>query len=231
MGAGVDNVLEVLRHALQKGGSAQTPASSRPALTDTDTTGSVLDALSLEDAKAYQQKTSFMAQSELCICQVCFFLSLDTFGVQLFGSGKYVSNTLRAVSDACFWYLMRVAHETRQPLLHFYRMLDRRPQPDKIQMPVVDLLCRDMCTVMAEFESLLSGLDGLTQAAAQEASQVSPQGLAEDVTRTLADVALLLLLHNAAAFSRRVCLLFSRTSFFLGLSGDVLRRWMATEFL
>ena len=62
---------EVLAAALQKGASA----SGQPALTDGETAGSVLDDLSLEDARAYQQKTSAGAATNspffCCSAVVC----------------------------------------------------------------------------------------------------------------------------------------------------------------
>ena len=179
MDAGPGNVAEVLLFAF---GKIERDVKRQPALVDANQVGSVLDELSLEDAKAYQEKTT-----------------------------KYVNNTCRAVGDKSFWCIMRLAHETRQPLLHFYRILNRPPEQEE-ETPIVSLVCKDLPSVQKDFRDQLIDLDRLVLKAVEVVEDLpgghDPQTrVSADV---MADVALQLLLHNASGFKRRVLDVFGR---------------------
>ena len=176
--AGAANVCEVLTAAFRQGGNAAVAAV--PAITDGQQAGSVLDELSLDDSKVYQQKT-----------------------------GKYIQNTLRAAEDAWFWYVMRLGHETRAPLLHFYRILNR--DPAKNSMPVVALVCEDLDAVSKNFRDALLNMGKMLSRALDEIAHVpGAQEQRQQMRKDGRDVALVLLLHNASAFQRRVCNVFDR---------------------
>ena len=151
--------------------------------------------------------------------------------------GKYINNTLRAVRDPCFWCVMRLAHDTRQPLLRFYRMLDRKPQQGKAWMPVVQMVCHDINTVMEDFQSLLQSLEDMAAKAVEESLHVRGEGfLYKNPVLLMGDMALLLLLHNAAAFHRRVRVFFSRTHvgfvrFVSKFVAGSLAHWLCRELL
>ena len=144
----------------------------QPALADGAVSSNlnVLDELSLDDSKVYQQKIS-----------------------------KWVRNSLRCVTDKGFWLLLCLAHRTREPLLHFYRILNKSPEHG--DQPIVELVGRRLQCIAAEYEDLLRTFWHWTEMARRESG-------ASDAP--VNEVALLLLLHGAAAFDRRVAAPFRR---------------------
>ena len=58
------------------------------------TVKNVLDELSLDEAKHYQEKTT-----------------------------KYIGRSLKSVTEPLFWYIMKTSNLVRRPWLHFYRFL------------------------------------------------------------------------------------------------------------
>ena len=155
------------------------PEDVKPALTDADAgSGSVLDELSLDDSKPYQQKTT-----------------------------KWIRNSLACVQDRDFWVILRVAHATRQPLLHFYRLLNKPPESGDV--PIVALVGHQLDGIVAEFGQQLQ----ILQSAVADCSCFDGQATVfhqECQMGVLTEVALLLLLQCAASFHRRVVQPFSR---------------------
>ena len=151
--------------------------TSQAAITDGDQLGSVLDELSLEDSKAYQAKAS-----------------------------KYKKTALTCVADPMFWCVMKLANLTREPLLHFYRILNKAPEP--ASMPIVDMVSRNLSRLQAEFLQLIRTsrswvAEAVTACRIQEGH--------EDLNSFAQDLGLLLVLHCAASFDRRVVQPLQRT--------------------
>ena len=119
---------------------------------------------------------------------------------------KWIRNSLTSVGDPCFWYLMSVAHQTRAPLLHYYRFLCMKQTPNR--MAIVELVSQRITLVVAEFNSLLATMPSWTAQAFKVGEEVQARpGVDRD---WLLDAAATLLLHNAAAFDRRVRTVFDR---------------------
>ena len=147
---------------------------ARPAICDTgDIPGSALDELSLDDARAYQEKTT-----------------------------KWIKNCLRCVQDEDFWSLMGVARATREPWLHYYRILNKQHEPG--DMPIVTLVSKRLVEIRGEFTALLQTFFDWAR------PQIGLQRGSSSLTESIRDVSLLLLLHGAASFDRRIVTPFSR---------------------
>ena len=154
---------------------------SRAAITDGEQTGSVLDELSLEDSKAYQAKVT-----------------------------KYKQSALNCSADPLFWTAMRLAHVTRGPLLHFYRILNKLPE--KGDMPIVNLVGRNLARLQSEFTELVRSSEQWVAEAVREGDVRATATACVAVNeKDAANLAMLLLLHCAAAFDRRVVKPLNRT--------------------
>ena len=140
-------------------------------------------------------------------CRRCRQQQLECPGRALLGRqqglsqkiSKWVRNSLRCVTDKGFWLLLCLAHRTREPLLHFYRILNKSPEHG--DQPIVELVGRRLQCIAAEYEDLLRTFWHWTEMARRESG-------ASDAP--VNEVALLLLLHGAAAFDRRVAAPFRR---------------------
>ena len=150
----------------------------------------MLDELSLDDSNYYKQKIS-----------------------------KWVMNSLRSVSDGCFWYFLWTAHYTRAPLLHFYRILCIKLDSVKERMPIVELVSSRIQTIQQEFNDVANNFYTWTtdaiNFAKMETSVLSVGSGSVPGEDTLSEASLLgaasiLLLHNVAAFDRRIATLFRK---------------------
>ena len=104
---------------------------------------------------------------------------------------------------------MHFANRTRAPLLRFYRQLNEVPEPGR--MPIVRMVGRNLQIIQEDFVELLRTLPKWVEEG-QRASQLRDgDGLRSlCVQDAVYDVALLLLLHCAAAFDRRIVQPLSR---------------------
>ena len=158
-----------------------------------ETSGDVLDELALDDSTYYKQKIT-----------------------------KWVKNALHTVGDSSFWFMLFVAHKTRNPLLHFYRILcvNFKGVTDSGRMPVVELVSYRIDTIRQEYDVILQRFHEWTKQAKSFAKTNSESlcfdsGAAASGSKDITDASLFglaaaLLLHNAAAFDRRVARLFNR---------------------
>lgn len=149
--------------------------------TRADETTDALDELAVDEAKQYKAKIS-----------------------------KWIGNALTASCDVRFWYLMFVAHQTRQPLLHFYRWLCSKQRPGR--MAIVELVGRRGELCHQEFISLMNTFAAWMEEAhrfAQGVVNVSKKPIEMDF-KQIKDMAASLLLQNAACFSRRVLQVYQR---------------------
>lgn len=124
---------------------------------------------------------------------------------------KWIKSAINAVCDAGFWFTMFIAHKTREPLLHFYRWLCSKHRPGR--MMIVELVTRRSSSIQSEFDSLHSKFATWVDQGIKFASgvcDVSKKPLHDDVVKTFRDVAAMLLLHNAACFSRRILQTYQR---------------------
>ena len=174
MQAGPQNVAELFAACFT---SARADRGQPALADDADAPGSVLnvlDELSLDDSRVYQQKIS-----------------------------KWVRSSLKCVSDFFFWLLLCSAHRTRQPLLHVCRILNKSAEHG--DQPIVELVGRQLQRIAAEYQELLRTFQQWTETARRESGACDAP-----CTRAELEVALLMLLHCAAAFDRRVARPFSR---------------------
>ena len=72
-------------------------------------------------------------------------------------------------------------------------------------MPVVSLVCRDLDRIREEFREIFQRLDGMVAKAVDDSG-----GQRQQMQGQAREVALVLLLHNASAFERRICNPFQR---------------------
>lgn len=184
---GATNVERLFRETFQGDSRTGSVAEKRKELESDD----VLDELSLDDSNYYKQKIS-----------------------------KWVMNALRNVGDGSFWFVLVVAHRTRSPLLHFYRILCVKDDQTSIRMPIVDLVSTRIDSIQREFEGLVNTFHTWTSQALEIAKlgnnsipthtgSVSGTNHMID-ERELIAVAATLLLHNAAAFTRRIVTMFNK---------------------
>ena len=146
-----------------------------------------LDELALDESKHYKQKIS-----------------------------RYIKNSLTCVSDPAYWFILWTSNHTRKPLLHFYRFLCVKHTSTRLH--VVELVGQRLDLVMAEFNQLVASFDSWIDAAFTFMSLENRSEMALDdllasascTQETLHAVAASLLLHNAAAFERRVSRYYQR---------------------
>lgn len=157
-----------------------------------------LDELALDEARIYKQKIS-----------------------------KYIRRSLISVEDQRFWFCMHMANKTRGPLMHFYRILctKRGKTVAKPRMLVVELVGHRIQSIEREFGSLVVSFHTWVRASLDFAATINREVddhdsnhepldlVSQDSNRVgslLLDLASASLLHNAAAFNRRVVRVFSR---------------------
>ena len=155
---------------------------------ETTTAAEVLDELSLEESKFYKAKV-----------------------------GKYLRTTLQNVQYGVFWWIVFVAHRSREPLLHFYAALCKEARAaDKSAHHIVNLMSVVIPQIQLDFQDLFETLGEWTEEAWEYAgisprtNTIDPQDLPVMISTMIA-----LLLYNSAAFHRRITLVFGR---WLGLN-------------
>ncbi|CAJ1440642.1 unnamed protein product [Effrenium voratum] len=121
---------------------------------------------------------------------------------------KYLRNSLMCVQDAMFWFLMAVANKCREPLLHFYAWLCQPSSDDNFRL--VQLVTSHIAIIRGEFDALCASFDQWTNEALTKALSIfGASEFSEREKGFLLTSALLILLHNAAAFNRRVARKFA----------------------
>ena len=150
------------------------------AITDEGNDGEVLDALALDESRQYKQKIS-----------------------------KYIRSSLNCAKNSVFFAILLIGHKCREPLLHHYRFLNQKLTDTS--MHLVEFVSTHMDTIQCEFEDLLVSI-GVWATQAVGTSQSIPT--CDPMTEVDRDYTLLagltILLHNAAAYNRRVLRVFNR---------------------
>lgn len=141
-----------------------------------------LDELALDESKHYQEKTS-----------------------------KYIRNSLRCIGDPCFWFVMTAIHYARAPLLRFYRFLCVTPHRER--MMIVELVSTRISITQSDFVNLMATFPTWSTEALDRSADLphDQNGVFTPCEKDgLLDAAVSILLHNAAAFDRRVRRFFTR---------------------
>lgn len=152
------------------------------AITDQAETDEVeaIDGLAVDESRQYKQKIS-----------------------------KYIRNSLAGVKETIFFVLLMGGNKCREPLLHHYRFLCKKMLDTS--MHVVEFVTSHLETIRSEFHDLLSTFVEWSENILEQASDIRTCASLDGDDRTFMTVSLLtILLHNAAAFDRRVFRVFSR---------------------
>ena len=164
----------------------QGPSSHGQAVRPVD--DGVIDEFAMEERQAYQAKVS-----------------------------KWLRGSMVCLSDCTFWFLIHAANEARKPLTMFYSHLcvdsshaAYRNDGPTSELPIVKLITQRIEEVHAEFRRLLETLDTWTDAlisAARTACAPLASGPGPTSSLNAKDakgLALRMVLHNQAAFDRRI---------------------------
>lgn len=178
---GADNVRQLFKAVFDK------HCDNPEAVNAVEDQKDALDELALDEARTYKQKIS-----------------------------KYIRRSLISVDDQRFWFCMHMAHKTRGPLMHFYRILCAKRS--RARMLVVELVAYRIQTIEREFGGLVISFHSWVRASLDFAATIGSSDdhnvlVCQEPTGTgslLLDLASASLLHNAAAFNRRVVRVFSR---------------------
>ncbi len=158
------------------------------AIVDKDVAGEVLDELSLMEAKLYQFKV-----------------------------GKYLRTALQCVQYPIFWWIIFVANQCRAPLLHFYASLCKQSSRENNEFPIVNLIRSVIPHVENDFHFLLETFwNWIDNAWAY--SRTFPDRVDGSDLLVMFNAAISMILHNAAAYHRRVASVYRRRH--MDMDGD-----------
>lgn len=142
----------------------------------------ILDELSLNESKFYQAKV-----------------------------GKYMKTTLQNIQYNVFWWVMFVANTCKQPLIRFYASLCResKTRDDAPTFHVVNLMSQIIPDIQLDFADLLETFDEWMSDAWSYVGG-SPNDVASEDRECMMLTAIILIIHNAAAFHRRIATVYAR---------------------
>lgn len=147
------------------------------------TVTNVLDELSLDEAKHYQEKTT-----------------------------KYIGRSLKSVTDPLFWYIMKTSNLVRGPWLHFYRFLCIKNNSGRLHVVelvsrAMFNIRASFERLINEIPQWTADAWVFASDALKGENNVTQHGY--DIV-TLADASVAMLLQSAAVFDRRVLQSYSR---------------------